>query len=189
MSPSFPETTLRTGRLVLRPFTAEDAEDVQHACADEAAQRWLPIPSPYTMDDAIGWCTVRAHALRESGDGIHFAVTDVQTGKLVANVGLRETDWESLTSEIGYWVSPWARDRGYAVDAVSAVTEWLFDEHRFQRLELRAADGNTASQRVAVKAGFHREGVLRNAGVTHGGRVDIVLYSRVPDDRKGKIKS
>ena len=54
---------------------------------------------------------------------------------------------------------------------------WALREQGFERVELRAATGNLASQRVAEKAGFVREGVARNAGhVTHG-RVDLVVYS------------
>ena len=51
-----------------------------------------------------------------------------------------------------------------------------------ERLELRAATGNLASQRVAEKAGFTREGVLRNAGYVNDGRVDMVVYSLVRGD-------
>jgi RimJ/RimL family protein N-acetyltransferase len=49
-------------------------------------------------------------------------------------------------------------------------------------LQLRAATGNAGSNRVAEKAGFTREGVARNAGTVHGGRVDLVVWSLVPGD-------
>ena len=49
-------------------------------------------------------------------------------------------------------------------------------------MELRAATGNLASQRTAPKAGLQREGIMRNAGFIHAGRVDLVLFSLTPDD-------
>ncbi len=52
----------------------------------------------------------------------------------------------------------------------------------FERVELRAATGNLAAQRVAEKAGFQREGLARNAGFVPAGRVDLVVYSLVPAD-------
>ncbi|GLY97984.1 GNAT family protein [Actinoplanes sp. NBRC 103695] len=52
----------------------------------------------------------------------------------------------------------------------------------FERVELRIAPGDTASQRLAAKAGFVREGVARNAGFIHGGRVDLVIHSLVRAD-------
>ncbi|MFE3146041.1 CPCC family cysteine-rich protein [Streptomyces sp. NPDC059218] len=62
------------------------------------------------------------------------------------------------------------------------LAHWLLTSQHFQRMELRAATENTASQAVALKAGFHREGNLRNAGFVHGARVDLVLFSLLPND-------
>ncbi|MFJ7629216.1 GNAT family N-acetyltransferase [Streptomyces sp. NPDC097595] len=178
----FPETVLRTERLLLRPFGSGDIPDTQASCSDPLTQQWLPLPQPYTLEDATSWCTNVASALRESGDGIHFAVTDSPNGRLMGTVGLKKTDWRARTSEVGYWISPWGRGVGIATEATRAVARWLLTEQRFQRLELRAATGNTASQKVALRAGFHREGILRDAGFVHNGRVDLVLFSLLPDD-------
>ncbi|GAA2466355.1 hypothetical protein GCM10023100_74820 [Actinocorallia cavernae] len=181
----FPETVLHTDRLVLRPFTAADAQDTQASCADALTQRRLPLPRPYTLAAATAWCTSVSHALRESGDGIHFAVTDTRTERLMGTVGLKKTDWRGLTSEVGYWVSPWARGHGIAAEATRALARWALTDHRFERLELRAATADTASRKTALAAGFHHEGILRNAGFVHDGRVDLVLFSLVADDLRG----
>ncbi|MET9877100.1 GNAT family N-acetyltransferase [Actinacidiphila glaucinigra] len=178
----FPDTVLRTERFVLRPFTPDDAHDTWASCVDPLTQRWLPLPRPYTPEEAMAWCTTGSHALRASGDGIHFAVAERDGGRLVGTVGLKRTDWRVRTSEVGYWVSPWARGRGIAAEATRALATWLLAEQGFRRLELRAATGNTASQRVAAKAGLRREGVLRDAGFVHTGRVDLVVFSLVPGD-------
>jgi len=183
--PIFPETVLRTDRLLLRPFTAEDVEDTRLACSDELTQRWLPLPQPYSTEHAASWCTDVSHRLRTSGDGVHFAVTDVESGRLLGTVGLKKTNWPARVSEVGYWSAPWARGRGVMTEATRTLGEWLLGEQGFQRLQLFAATGNTASQRVAEKAGFHKEGVLRNAGHVHGGRVDLFVFSLVPDDLVG----
>lgn len=100
----------------------------------------------------------------------------------MGQVGLKKTDWRALTSEVGYWVSPWARGRGVAVEATRALARWVLVEQGFQRVDLRAAVGNRASQAVARGACFSEEGTLRNAGFVHAGRVDLVVYSLVPDD-------
>ncbi|MFH7334162.1 GNAT family N-acetyltransferase [Streptomyces sp. KHY 26] len=178
----FPETVLHTDRLVLRPFTDADIEDTRASCADALTQRWLPLPRPYTSADATAWCTSVSHALRESGDGIHFAVTDARTERLPGTVGLKKTDWRARVSEVGYRVSPWARGDGVAAEATRALARRLLADHRFERLELRAATADTASRRTAVTAGFHPEGILRNAGFVHDGRVDLVRFSLLPDD-------
>jgi RimJ/RimL family protein N-acetyltransferase len=179
---TFPPVSLRAGELVLRPFTPEDVEATQAACADELTQRWLPLPNPYTLDDATSWCTDVAHALRESGDGIHFAITGERNPRLLGTVGLKKTDWRALVSEVGYWTAPWARGSGIATTATRALGHWLLGDQGFARMELKAATGNVASQKVATRAGLRREGVMRNAGFTHTGRTDLVLFSLTPQD-------
>lgn len=179
----FPDgVRLETARLLLRPFEAGDVPDVAAACADELTQRWLPLPRPYGEAEARTWCVEVAPHLLASGDGIHWAAVELATGRLAGGFGLKRTDWPARVSEIGYWVAPWARGRGVATDAAREIARWLLADQGFERLELRAATGNVASQRVAEKAGYVREGVLRNAGHVHGGRVDLVMFSAIPAD-------
>jgi RimJ/RimL family protein N-acetyltransferase len=179
---TFPPATLETERLLLRPYRREDAPAVADACRDGLIQRWLPLPNPYTEADALTWCTEVAPRFRETGEGIVWAAVGMGDQRLIGSFGLKRTDWRARSSEIGYWVAPWARGQGFAVEAVQAVARWLLLEQRFERLVLRAATGNHASQRVAEKAGMTREGVARNAGFTNSGRVDLVVFSLTPAD-------
>jgi RimJ/RimL family protein N-acetyltransferase len=186
MTATFPETRLLAGDLLLRPFSAIDIEENQVACADPLIQQWLPLPRPYTRQDSADWCTKTSHSLRESGDGIHFAIVDADTDRLLGTAGLKKTDWRGLVSEIGYWVAPWARGRGIAAEATRTIGHWLLVDRGFERMELAAATGNLASQRTALKAGLQREGTMLNAGFIHAGRVDLVLFSLTPDDLKSQ---
>ena len=179
---TFPEVSIETARLLLRPYRGEDAADVALACRDELTQRWLPLPNPYTEADALAWCTEMAPGFRTSGEGIEWAAVRRSDRRLIGSFGLKRTDWRGRTSEIGYWIAPWARSEGLAVEAVTAIARWLLLEQGFERLTLRAAPGNVASQRVAEKAGFVREGVARAAGFTNDGRVDLVVFSLVRAD-------
>jgi ribosomal-protein-serine acetyltransferase len=179
-APTFHETTLAAGDLTLRPLTESDVDDVTEACQDADTLRWLPIPRPYTRANAEWFIGTFAPALRESGAGIVFAIQSA--GRLVGVIDLKHVNWVYRVAEVGYWVAPWARGRGVASRATLALSEWAICDHGFERVELFAATGNIASQRAAEKAGFVREGVARNAGYVHDGRVDMVLFSLVPDD-------
>lgn len=178
----FPEAHIETPRLLLRPYRAEDAPDVALACRDELTQRWLPLPNPYTDGDAIAWCIEMAPGFRRSGDGIEWAGVRRSDDRLIGSFGLKRTDWRGRSSEIGYWVAPWARGDGLAVEATLAIARWLLVEQRFERMVLRAATGNLASQRVAEKTGLSREGIARSAGFTNDGRVDLVVFSLIRSD-------
>jgi len=184
-SQTFPGVSIETPRLLLRPYRGEDAPDVALACRDELTQRWLPLPNPYTDADALAWCTEMAPRFRASGEGIEWAAIRRADDRLIGAFGLKRTDWRARSSEIGYWVAPWARGQGLAVEAVAAIGRWLLVEQRFERLVLRAATDNRASQRVAEKAGLTREGIARNAGFTNAGRVDLVVFSLVAPELIG----
>jgi len=177
---TFPDVELRTERLLLRSFRRDDMAENTVTCRDELSQQWLPLPNPYTDADSEAWCTRIAPAFRTSSDGIQWAIE--RAGRWAGSIGLHRTDWLSRESEVGYLIAPWTRGQGVAAEAVTAVARWLLIDQHFERLTLRHAPGNHGSQRVAEKAGFVREGLLRNAGFIHAGRTDLVLWSLVRGD-------
>ncbi|BCK72442.1 N-acetyltransferase [Streptomyces glebosus] len=194
MTSTFPDTSISTDRLVLRPFEEADVPSLAAMMNDELVAAWTAIPQPYTEDAARRWTTESAHAERTAGHGIDFAVTEFLTQRLVGVVQLRNTDWRIRSSEISYVVASWARGEGYASEASLAVAHWLFHDRKFERIELRTAAGNTASQQVAQKIGCISEGVLRNAFIARsrtedGGwtdiRTDLIVWSLLPEDLEG----
>ncbi|WP_405425998.1 GNAT family N-acetyltransferase [Streptomyces erythrochromogenes] len=191
MTTTFPDVTISTERLVLRPFEEEDVTALAEMMNDENITAWTSAPYPYTQADAHAWATRDSHAERTEGRGIVLAVTEFLTHRLVGIVHLRNTNWRTRATEVGYVTAPWARGEGYASESVLAVAQWLFREQGFERLELRTAADNTASQQVAQKIGCISEGVLRNAWTvrtqTAGGgwtdiRTDLIVWSLLPED-------
>ena len=186
-SPIMPAVILETDRLRLRSILERDIDDVYASCADTELQRWIPIPAPgeaYTRENAEQFCLHVAPSVRTGGDGQHWAVVEAETDRFVGSVALLRTQWPAMVTETGYWISPWGRGQGYAAEAVVAVSRWAIDQG-FQRVELKAASGNTASRRVAESAGFAREGVERNAMPLHKGRADLAVYGLIPSDLVG----
>jgi RimJ/RimL family protein N-acetyltransferase len=179
----FPSLHARAGSVVLRPWQEIDAPAVAAACNDELIRRWLPLPSPYTMEHAVDWCTRLSHELREQGTGLPLAML-TDGGDLIGSIDLKKTDWRARVTEIGYWTVPAMRGAGHATVATAYLARWALDQG-MERVELTAATGNRASQRVAEKAGFQLEGVMRNAGFVHDGRVDLCLYAMIPDALPG----
>lgn len=163
---------LETERLLLRPFEESDAEDLLAAGQDPEILRWMPWASAQTRQTAIDWCTTQAHA--DPARAVNFAI--VAGDRFAGSAGVGRTDWTDGRAEIGYWIAPWARRKGYAVEATRGVSAYAF-EKGMHRMELLVAVGNTASQGVAAKAGFTREGVLSEAMRVGSGHVDAVLFS------------
>ena len=180
-SAEFPELVLATDRLLLRPLRDSDAADVVAGVSDPVTQAWLPLPCPYSVDEARVFINRHAPRRRASGYGVIRAIE--HGGAFAGVIDLKRTDWVARVTEIGYWAMPAFRGRGVMTEATSALTRWVLRDAGFQRVELRIPTGNTASARVAVKAGFTREGVARNAGYNHAGRVDLIIYSPIASYR------
>jgi RimJ/RimL family protein N-acetyltransferase len=174
----FERTTLHTERLVLRPPDAGDADDAV-AAVDDEIRRWMAWSVEYTRDKAFRWCT--REAFQDQRRETNFAIVPRDTGRFAGVIGMSRADWGIGVAETGYWIGPASRRRGYAAEALRAVTAYAFGIG-LHRLELLAATGNLASQGVAEKVGFIREGVLRKARPVPWGRADMVLFGMLRED-------
>ena len=170
---------LRGERVVLRPWRLEDVPAVTAACQDAEIARWLAfVPQPYTEEDArfyIQGC------LEARKDRTPFAITDAETGEVIGSIDMRINRLQ--TGHIGYWLAAEARGRGLTTAALRALSRWAIEELGLGRVELVTDPDNIASQRVAEKAGFQREGILRSILVNRdGSRRDGVMFSLLPDE-------
>lgn len=168
----FTPVTLRTDRLTLRPIDAGDV-DAYLDCVDDEIRRWMSWSEDFSKEKALRWCTEEASA--DLGRALNLAIVPAETGRLAGVIGLGHADWATGVSEVGYWAGPAARGHGYVTEALRAMAAHAF-ERGLTRIELLAAVGNVASQRVAERAGFTREGVLRQARPVPGGRADMVVF-------------
>ena len=177
-----PSPPLTDGVVSLRPFRADDAPTVFAACQDPDIQRWIPlIPVPYTEADARRFILMTLQAWHD-GSGYEFAIADAATDRYIGSIGLHVGP-NPRRHAIGYLVAPEARRRGVALRAVRLVVKWGFEHLAIERLALWTLPGNVASQAVAEKAGFRREGLIRNWEADRDEHpVDAVMYSMTPED-------
>jgi RimJ/RimL family protein N-acetyltransferase len=118
-----------------------------------------------------------------SATDVEFVIADAAHAEPLGLITLRIAERDPGLAAVGYWLRPEARGRGAATVAVQLIARWAFDELAVQRLELTTAPENVASQRVAERAGFTREGVLRGLIATkNDGRRDSVMFSLLPAD-------
>lgn len=177
-----PREPLIDGRTALRAWRDEDAPALAVACQDAEIARWTRVPSPYTLDDARAYVQLR-HETPAAGSGAPFAIVDADDpDRVLGSISLMRFAWGHARGEVGYWLAAGARGAGHATRAVSLICDWGFRNLRLERIDLMAATGNVASQRVAERAGFAREAVLRSylAGPGgRGGRDDVVMFARL----------
>jgi RimJ/RimL family protein N-acetyltransferase len=169
---------LTDGIVTLRPFAEGDAPAVARACADPETQRFIPgMPSPYTEADARAYIGL-TREWEAAGTNVPRAIVEAASGELLGSIDVRLGE----TGTIGYWMGPWARRRGHATRALALLSRWAVTEAGVERLELTTHPDNIASQRVAEKAGFAREGILRGYIRFAEGRRDSVMFSLLPGD-------
>jgi RimJ/RimL family protein N-acetyltransferase len=170
---------IRANGLMLRQWQMDDAPGIVAACQDPEIPYWIPfVPTPYTRDDAETY--LRA-CIDGGEDRQPFAIVDAATDELLGSIDMGVNTMG--TGHVGYWVAAGARGRGVCTLALAALARWAFAELEIQRLELITDPDNVASQRVAEKVGFRREGVLRSH-LQHrdGRRRDSVMFSLLPGE-------
>jgi RimJ/RimL family protein N-acetyltransferase len=164
-----PDPPLSAGDVVLRVPDDDDASWITEACKD-----------PDIAEFIVGTPPPRRWA---SSTDVELVIADAAHAEPLGLISLRIAEQDPGLAAVGYWLRPEARGRGAATVAVQLIARWVFDELDVQRLELTTAPENVASQRVAERVGFTREGVLRGLVATkNDGRRDSVMFSLLPAD-------
>lgn len=173
--------TFSSERILFRLPEAEDAEVVNRAIVEQfpALKQWIPwarmIPS--VADTEAYLKTTRAKwILREQFFWLMFAV---DSKEFLGCIGVPRLRWDIGRFEVGYWAAKTAEGRGFVTEAVRQVTQFLFDDLKARKVEIRCDARNIASRRVAEKAGFTFEALLRNdaADFNTGDPTDTVIFA------------
>ena len=126
--------TIRTARLLLRPFARADAAAIaEFAGAFEIADTTISIPHPYSLQVAIDWIAGHGRA-RQRGVAFRFAVTQAESAQLVGCVELRDLNQEHAQAEMGFWIGKPFWGCGYAAEAGSAVVRFGFESLGLNRI-------------------------------------------------------
>ena len=172
-----PDPPLSDGGITLRPMDERDLPAIERAASDAEILRWFDLhtrsPGDYLEAKREAWA---------EGAGASFAICDATRPETCLGHVFIERDDDGRGS-VGYWLLEDARGKGRATRAVRLMASWALPEMRLGRLQLHTDPENVASQRVAERAGFAREGVRRAYnGRRDGTRADAVVYSLLPQD-------
>jgi RimJ/RimL family protein N-acetyltransferase len=172
-----PQPELPAGDLLLRPWVAADADALLVAYSDPEILRWhaSSVESRQEAEDLIA----RYHQGWRAETAAHWAITGPA---VLGRVAFRIIDLNEGTAEIAYWVTAAARGHGTAARAANALSQWALEDLGLHRLDLQHAIENTASCRVADKAGYRYEGTLRSSVLHADGWHDMHLHARIAGD-------
>lgn len=172
---------IETPRLILRPPVSADADRLT---ARRSHPEVVRFNGPaYTRERSLGWIE---DSIRMGGpqpdEWYLVAVDERATGVFVGDLALHGLD-EGHTMEVGYSFDPDRWGHGFATEAVSALVDWLFDEHGVTRVVGMLHPDNRRSAMVLERCGFRFEGHTRQSFWIGGQPVDDLVYGMLREDR------
>jgi RimJ/RimL family protein N-acetyltransferase len=169
---------LTTERLLLRPFTDDDADALFAMYKPAQVSRYL-YTEPRSRDE-IPDLLARAKqliAIDDEHDGLRLAAVLKGSGSVVGDISLWRVSSEHQQGEIGYVLAPQHQGQGYATEAVERMLRLGFEEIGFHRIVGRLDARNAASAAVLERVGMRREGHLRENEFIKGEWADELIYA------------
>jgi RimJ/RimL family protein N-acetyltransferase len=172
---SLPTPTIRTARLLLRPFTAADANALFAMHTSASVMRYWDAPAwsePSRAEQFIATCV----RISEEGSGTRLAIDAASDMSFIGWCSVTRWNPDFRSASMGYCLDDAAWGNGFATEAGHALLEWAFDTLDLNRVQAEVDTRNAASVRVLEKLDFVREGTLREDCVVDGEVSDSWVY-------------
>jgi ribosomal-protein-serine acetyltransferase len=165
----------------MRQFEPRDAETV-FAVVDRNRQhlrQWLPWVDHSHSPEDLRQFILRVQAQFEADQGPNAGIW--VGGVFAGNVGCHPISWANRSCSLGYWIDAAQQGRGVITRCCAAMLDYLFDELRLHRVEIRCGTGNTRSCAIPERLGFTREGLLRQAEWVNDRWVDLLVWGMIEE--------
>ena len=176
--------TIETDRLILRRFAMEDAEAMfRRWASDDEVTKHLTWPTHSSVEISKMVLTDWTSHYPEP-DFYNWAIVLKENGpEPIGNISVVGINKEVDAATMGYCMSRAHWRKGIMAEALTAVIAFLFDEVGFNRVEADHDPNNPASGRVMEKSGMLHEGILRQAGRSNQGIIDVSRWAILKSDR------
>jgi RimJ/RimL family protein N-acetyltransferase len=169
---------MRTQRLLLRPPIESDVEGLWCHVTDQRITEFLAWEPHRDKSDTLSMIV----ALREAtnaGKGYHWIIdAGGHVAGLISLIDVRRKhrSWIYDRAELSYWLGPDYQGNGYATEAGRAIISFAFQKLRLHKVILGHADLNKSSERVALRLGFRKYAVERDAFCKEGVWHELCWY-------------
>ena len=177
--------TIETERLVLRQYTMEDAEAMfRNWASDDEVTKHLTWPTHSSVEVSRAVLADWTSHYKEP-DFYNWAIVLKENGpEPIGSIAVVGINKKVDSAHMGYCLSRAHWRRGIMAEALTALIGFLFDEVGFNRIEADHDPNNPASGRVMEKSGMHHEGIMRQAGRSNQGIIDVSRWAILRSDRK-----
>lgn len=165
---------IQLDQIEVRSWRAEDDQAIARHANNVKIWRNLRdgFPHPYRLEDAHRF--LEMVAAQDPETFFCIALEDQAIGAIGFSL---QGDVHRYSAEIGYWLAEEFWNRGFATQALEAVTRYAIDAHGLKRVYATPYEWSSASCRVLEKAGFTLEGRLRSSAFKDGQVIDQLLYA------------
>ncbi|MCY7805900.1 GNAT family N-acetyltransferase [Bacillus spizizenii] len=167
---------LETDRLSLRQIKDQDAEAIFVCFSNHEVTRHYGLENMKSIEEANSMVQTFAGLYQEKR-GIRWGIERRDTKELIGTIGFHALAQKHRRAEIGYEIIPAHWRNGFASEAVSEVVSYGFAALGLTRIGAEVFTENDASNRLLVKMGFQKEGVLRQYMYQNGIPYDTNIYS------------
>lgn len=174
--------TLETERLILREISKNDAEGIFSCFSNENVTRYYGQETLDNIEQAEAFVDFFANSYKEK-KGIRWGIEIKGNQGIIGTIGFNAWSPKHKRAEIGYEIHPEHWRKGYTFEAVSKVIQYGFDEFGLTRIGAVVFIDNEASNKLLTKAGFQKEGVLRDYMYQNGEAYDTYVYSLLKNSR------
>jgi [ribosomal protein S5]-alanine N-acetyltransferase len=185
--PGFPELDppLANGEVTVRLGAERDIPEILIAYQDDPELHLRLGQDRPPSGAELGRRAERADADRVAGRGLTFTILEHGSDTCRGQIDVHGVDWDNARADLGIWMAPGSRRRGFASAGLEMVARWLLRESGLERVQVTTEADNERMIRCARAAGFTHEGILREYTREQGGRVDNAVLSMVRQDLGG----
>ena len=168
-------------RIMLREFEQNDLGEMRKWITNPDSTRYLSdtIVVPQTWEQTAGFLD---SLLSGSKPGVHLVIADIMTGDYLGQCDLMNVTDYSRKAELAIVLGPEHQGKGYGGEAIELLLELAFCHLNLNRVHLRVSSQNARALICYERAGFAREGVLRQDSFSGGEYRDTVIMGILRDE-------
>lgn len=173
--------TLYTERLIIRPLSVLDADDMYEYAKTSYVGPMAGWPPHRSLVETLN-IIKNMMVIKSPYELGNWAIVLKDNNKMIGTIELYNY-YSEFKAELGYSINPAYWNKGYATEAAKEVIAFGFEYLSLKRIEAGTFLNNFQSQRVCEKLGFVKEGIARNGYVRYDGKVfDKLVYGMTVDE-------
>lgn len=174
---------IKTPRMLLRIPQVNDAIPLNKAIVEsfhELHQYMLWAKTIPSIDESKQWIkTITKNTYLNNIDTLPIFMFDALTNEFIGATGYNTINWNVPCLELGYWIKTSCSGKGFATEAVNALTQYAFTQLNVKRIAITCDPTNIRSKKIPARLGYCIEGIMKYNNITATGQIrDTLIFAR-----------